>query len=182
MTGTQKPRATKKRMGRPPLPAKARKNVNLTFRARADLREWLRSAAEKSDSSISEEIEHILEAQRNNQDVVLRALGGNNASDIATPLLLFLSQLDRHELAWRDDGTLASKVKDAAQTIVDAAITKRIIKREEYDDLLDRSLAFDVGPNRIAGIAIAVMEVFGLAEPLPNRLLAVPLRRGGQPQ
>ena len=170
----------KKRTGRPPLPAKARKGVNLTFRARGDMREWLGSTAEKSDRSISEEIEHILETQRSNQDVVLRALGGKNASEVITPLLLFFSQLDRHELAWNDDPELARKVKNAAQTIVDAAISKRVIPHREYESLF-KSLAFQDTHNqdthnRIARLAVAVMEVFGLAEPLPNRLLAISLR------
>ena len=168
--------APEKRMGRPPLPAKARKDVNLTFRARKDMRQWLGVAAERNDRSISEEIEHILEAQRSNQDVVLRALGGKNASEVITPLLHFFSRLDRHDLAWSDDPELAGKVKDAAQTIVDAAISKRLIPHREYESLFDKSLAFQDTRNRVARLAVAVMEVFGLAEPLPNRLLAISLR------
>jgi hypothetical protein len=173
----KKSEAPKKRVGRPPLPAKARKGVNLTFRARGDMREWLGSTAEKSGRSISEEIEHVLEAQRSNQDVVLRALGGKHASDVITPLLHFLSQLDRHELAWTDDPVLVAKVKDASQTIVDAAITKRVIPLREYKHLFDTPDSQDPR-NRIVGIAVAVMEVFGLGEPLPNRLRAMPLRSG----
>ena len=173
MTSAKKPAKPKKRIGRPPLPAKARKDVNLTFRARKDMRQWLGVTAERNGRSISEEIEHILEAQRSNQDVVLRALGGKNASEVITPLLLFFSQLDRHDLAWNDDPELAGKVKDAAQTIVDAAISKRVIPHREYESLFDKSLAFQDTHNRIVGLAVAVMEMFGLAEPLPNRLLAM---------
>jgi len=164
--GTKTHRESKKRLGRPPLPAKVRKGVNLTFRARADMREWLGAAAEKSGRSISEEIEHILEAHRSNQDVVLRALGGKRSSEVINPLLLFLSQLDQHALAWNDNREMAAKVKEAAQTIVDATITNREIPYDEYGSLFDKSLDFDDPQNRIAGLAIAVMEIFGLAEPL----------------
>jgi len=176
VTHPKKPAEPKKRVGRPPLPADARKDVNLTFRARGDMREWLRSAAETSGRSVSEEIEQVLEAHRTNQDIVLRVLGGKHASDVVTPLLLFLSQLDRAEFAWRENPELAGKVKEAAQTILDAALTKRVIPNTEYGSLFDKSLPHDEPRNRIAGVAIAVMEIFELAEPLPNRLLATPLR------
>lgn len=52
--------AKRKRIGRPPKPAKERRTVNFTFRSRGELREWLRNAAEPAGRSISEEIEHRL--------------------------------------------------------------------------------------------------------------------------
>jgi hypothetical protein len=177
MTSAKKVRKPKARMGRPPLPAKARKRVNLTFRVREETREWLGIVAEKSGRSISAEIEHVLETHRSTQDVLIRALGSKHAADILSPLMLFLSQLDRQRCAWNEDAALASRVKTAAQAIVDAAISKRVIPHAEYESLFDRSLAFEDPQNRIVSLAVAVMEVFGLAEPLPNRLLAMPLRR-----
>src|SRR5947209_2482456 len=53
--------AKRKRIGRPPKPAKERKSVNFTFRSRGELREQLRRAAEVSGRSISEEIEYRLD-------------------------------------------------------------------------------------------------------------------------
>lgn len=51
----------KRRPGRPPLPDDQRKTgSNVTFRARAGLREQLTSAAEASGRSVSEEVEHRL--------------------------------------------------------------------------------------------------------------------------
>ena len=146
----KKARQPKKRRGRPPLPATARKGVNLTFRARQDMRQWLGAEAEKSGRSMSEQIEHILEAHRSNQDVVLRALGGEQASEIITPVLLFLSQLDQHGLAWNNEPKLTEKVKEATQIIVDAALTQRVIPLEEYGSLFDKS---DDARDRIARIA-----------------------------
>jgi hypothetical protein len=52
--------AKRKRIGRPPKPAKERRTVNFTFRSRGELREWLRNAAEPAGRSISEEIERRL--------------------------------------------------------------------------------------------------------------------------
>ena len=84
-------------------------------------------------------------------------------------------------LAARDARARASGRREQshvdAQIIVDAAITKRVIRHGEYESLFDKSIAFQARPNRIASVAIAVMEMFALAEPLPNRLLAPPLRR-----
>jgi hypothetical protein len=50
-----------KRVGRPPIDAEQRKSFNMTFRARAGLRERLAEAAEQSGRSTSEEIELRLE-------------------------------------------------------------------------------------------------------------------------
>jgi Arc-like DNA binding domain len=52
--------AKRKRIGRPPKPAKNRKSVNFTFRSREGMREQLRVAAGLSGRSISEEIEYRL--------------------------------------------------------------------------------------------------------------------------
>ena len=52
--------AKRKRIGRPPKPAKNRKSVNFTFRSREEMREQLRAAAAVSGRSISEEIEYRL--------------------------------------------------------------------------------------------------------------------------
>ena len=52
--------AKRKRVGRPPKPAKERKTVNFTFRSRGELRDQLRDAAAVSGRSISEEIEYRL--------------------------------------------------------------------------------------------------------------------------
>jgi len=82
-------------------------------------------------------------------------------------------------LAWKDDPKFVGKVKDAAQTIVDAAISQRVIPHREYESLFDKSLSFQDTQNRIASLAVAVMEMFGLAERLPNWLLAQSLRQSG---
>jgi hypothetical protein len=52
--------ARRKRIGRPPKPAKERKSVNFTFRSRGELRDLLRASAEPVGRSISEEIERRL--------------------------------------------------------------------------------------------------------------------------
>lgn len=49
--------AQPKKRGRPPKPADERKGHNLTFRTRANLRERLEEAAEKSGRSVTEEVE-----------------------------------------------------------------------------------------------------------------------------
>ena len=51
----------RKRIGRPPKPAKERKTVNFTFRSRGDMRQKLQDAAAPYGRSISEEIERRLE-------------------------------------------------------------------------------------------------------------------------
>lgn len=77
----------------------------------------------------------------------------------------------------RFTGSAAEQVKKAAQIILDANITKRVVPHSEYKSLFDKSLPFDEPRNQIAGLAVAVMEIFELAEPLPNRLLTKPIRR-----
>ena len=52
--------AKRKRIGRPPKPAKDRRSVNFTFRSRGELRDLLRNSAGPAGRSISEEIEHRL--------------------------------------------------------------------------------------------------------------------------
>jgi len=42
----------------------------------------------------------------------------------------------------------------------------------KYGRLFDHSLSLLDTPNRVVSIAVAVMELSGLAEPLPNRLYA----------
>jgi hypothetical protein len=66
----------KKRVGRPPKSPEDRKTVNFTFRSRGQMRELLQAAATASGRSISEEIEHRLEAsfqKDNTADIAVAA-------------------------------------------------------------------------------------------------------------
>ena len=65
--------AKRKRIGRPPKPAKERRTVNFTFRSRGEMRELLRTAAEVGGRSISEEIERRLD-QSFKQEQMARAV------------------------------------------------------------------------------------------------------------
>jgi Arc-like DNA binding domain len=66
--------AKRKRVGRPPKPAKERKTVNFTFRSRGDMRERLRDAAAVSGRSISEEIEFRLEQSFQEERIAMAVL------------------------------------------------------------------------------------------------------------
>ena len=61
--------------GRPKMPLEERKGINLTFRARKDLRDRLGIAAAVNQRSISEEVEHRIELTFTHQDVAIRLLG-----------------------------------------------------------------------------------------------------------
>ena len=66
--------AKRKRIGRPPKPAKERKSVNFTFRSRGDMRDRLRAAAAMSGRSISEEIEFRLEQSFQEERMAMAAV------------------------------------------------------------------------------------------------------------
>lgn len=59
-----------KRRGRPPKDPADRKDGNLTFRTRGDMRRRLSEAAEKSGRSISEEVEKRLEESFSNENLL----------------------------------------------------------------------------------------------------------------
>ena len=66
--------ASRKRIGRPPKPAKARKSVNFTFRSRGDMRQKLRDAAALGGRSISEEIERRLDLSFQQEQMAMEAV------------------------------------------------------------------------------------------------------------
>jgi len=162
----------KKRIGRPPLPAKARKAVNLTFRVRRDMREWLRTAAAESGRSISEEIESILEAHRAGQDIVARALGGPHALPLIRPLLLFIDQLGRIAPEWTNDRRLLPAVARCVGFIAEATITKKRLSYEECMKWASPSMAMHLIDDKRAPLlyvtAVAILQLFGFAEPAPR--------------
>jgi Arc-like DNA binding domain len=66
--------ARRKRIGRPPKPAKERKSVNFTFRSRGDMRQKLRDAAALGGRSISEEIERRLDLSFQQEQMAMEAV------------------------------------------------------------------------------------------------------------
>jgi Arc-like DNA binding domain len=64
----------RKRIGRPPKPAKERKSVNFTFRSRGDMRQKLRDAAALGGRSISEEIERRLDLSFQQEQMAMEAV------------------------------------------------------------------------------------------------------------
>jgi hypothetical protein len=168
VTSRKKPQGRRKRLGRPPLPANVRKGVNLTFRARGDMRDWLRAVAEKSGRSISEEIEQILEAHRKGEDTVLqvlRALGGANASRIIKPLYFYFSSLEGEGIDWMHDADKANLVKRGIDLIIDAVLANKPLPFKEwmprliYRDTQGISVADDPLVR-----ALVVLQSLGLAE------------------
>ncbi len=151
MISAKNPAKPRKRMGRPPLPAKARKGFNFTFRGREDLRKKLWDAASQSGRSISEEIESILEAHFTNQDLVTAAFGGEAASVIMRPLLFFLGQLERKGIAWRSNEEIGPLVQACISLITDAALRKEAIPYLEWKQRLwasyNRNVLVDTGPG-----------------------------------
>jgi hypothetical protein len=177
-------------MGRPPIPASERKGINLTFRARGDLREWLGTVAALSNRSISEEIERILEAHRRDQDVVLEALGGKDASEVVRPLLSFLAQLGLDGIVWKGIPKVEAIVQKGAHLITDAAISKRVVSKEEYLQFMSDSRGDGEENNTIFQIlarAIFALQLFGLAEKITegeysySRLLGLTANVGEKP-
>ena len=79
-----------KRLGRPPIDAEQRKSFNMTFRARAGLRERLAEAAEQSGRSTSEEIKSRLEQSFELQE---RVRGLERHADIDRVIIERLSRL-----------------------------------------------------------------------------------------
>ena len=165
MTSTTKSRRSKKRTGRPPLPARARKGVNLTFRARGDMREWLGARAERSGRSISEEIEQMLEFHRKGEDLVLRVLGGPGTSRIIEPLLRYFGSLEQAGIDWMQDPQRTKLVKEGVDLIIDAVRADQPLPLKEwmpriiYGNPEDSRLG-----DEILGRAVAVLQSLGLAE------------------
>lgn len=168
---SQKP---KKPRGRPPIPASERKTTNLTFRARGYLREWLGTAAKQGGRSISEEIEQTLESHRKGQDIVLRALGGENTSQIIKPLLLYFSSLETDEIDWKHDSEKVELVKQGVNIIIDAALSNDALSIKDWMPRVIHSGTEDMrlAANTI-GKAIVVLQLLGLAEiPLEGKTSA----------
>jgi hypothetical protein len=67
--------------GRPPKPEADRKSHYVSFRARSALRKRLATAAEESERSISEEIEHRLEHSFLRADLLAAVLGRGDVAD-----------------------------------------------------------------------------------------------------
>ena len=167
---TKKP---KKRLGRPPLPAGARKATSFTFRSRGDLREKLGAAAAQSGRSISQEIERILELNYSGQDVVLRALGGASGAEVVKPLLFFFNQLDRGGIEWRGNKEIAPLMEACIGIITEAAVRGDVIPYEEWSKRINAAYRgnwlVDTGPGpRICITAKLVIQVLGLGELEPE--------------
>jgi len=173
VTNTRKPGSPKKRMGRPPLPAKARKVVNFTFRGRKDLREKLGEAASHSGRSLSEEIERILEAHFASQDLVTTALGGEAASEIVKPLLFFLGQLERRGIAWRGNEEIAPLMQACISLIIEAAVAQRTIPYKEWSQRLGaaytgNALSLTSPGPKVFSTAEMAIQGFGIGELEPD--------------
>jgi hypothetical protein len=156
------------------MPPDRRRGMNLTFRARGDIRERLKTAATISGRSISEEIERILEAHFSNQNLVTMALGGEDASEVLRPLLFFLSQLDRGGIPWRGNDQVAPLVQACVSVISDAAVRGKAIPYDEWMQRISSSyrgnFLIDEGPGpKIIAAAKFVIPAFGLGEPAPDQ-------------
>src|SRR4051794_32329 len=88
---TKQPAPTQKRKrGRPGAPAELRREFNLAFRARKEIREKLERAATESRRSLAAEIEYRLERSLHAESIVLEAFSASMGAQPAALALLLL--------------------------------------------------------------------------------------------
>jgi hypothetical protein len=115
--------AESKRRGRPRMDLAQRKRANLTFRVRDELRARLEAAARVGQRSISEEIEHRLEASFRDEELLITNLGGTAGQRIIRPLLIFFEFLALSGKDWTKDKETAGSLSDAIKIVVDAVVS-----------------------------------------------------------
>lgn len=84
-----------KKRGRPSIPVEERKNRNLTFRARGDLRDRLAKRAAENDRSISEEIELQLIRALDREEYQSEVLGPR-LREVVTLMPAAVAMVQRH--------------------------------------------------------------------------------------
>jgi hypothetical protein len=114
--------STTKGRGRPPKPQAQRKRANLTFRVRDELRSRLEAAATVAQRSVSEEIEHRLEASFRDEELLIDNLGGRAAQPIIRPLLMFFELLSLRGKDWTKNKETADTLSDAMRRIIDGVV------------------------------------------------------------
>jgi hypothetical protein len=155
------------RIGRPPKPEDERRAINLTFRARKNLRQRLLEAAEENQRSLSEETEFRIETTFRDQDVVMRALGGQNAEGVVRPILYFLGVMERQGRNWRNDPDVADAVREGINTITEAIFLGPLSLARQ--NKIQRAAGIR-GRKKgqvaitVASAALAVLQALGLAE------------------
>ena len=107
-----------RKRGGQPKPAEERKRNNLTFRARDELRESIRDAAEGSGRSISEEIEYRLELSVARRDE-LEHRWGKDMLRIAEGMAASLSMIEQvADKSWHQDDKLTDLFKITASQVI----------------------------------------------------------------
>jgi hypothetical protein len=183
--------AEPKRIGRPPKTDDERKSVNIILRARKDLRERLRNAANANERSLGGEAEHRLESSFSEQDLLIRAFGGPKGEPVVRPIMFFLNLVGLQGASWENDPEVADAMKVGLGLIVEAVIGGHL-SAERQDDFMreiTRNKKGDPG-TRVKLAAIVTLQSFQLAdvyervvhEDGARQLMARPrLKDGGSP-